>query len=227
MLSTLPLWGGELWEDGYGARMGGKRSRRWVIRCDLRQHRIEKAGDAQLSLPSSAHGPNLAHVYGNRWGHSHAANGGNIHYVPTTSRPHLGQHRQRGIERTPDIRSKAVAKSSTVVDRHRAHLDNASIVDHNINAPKTLYGLIHYRADLLLISHLTGDSQASAPRCIRSCRARASSCASRAVRTNRHPARADSHASARASPHEPLASQDRVHQGASSARTWNALLGLL
>jgi len=31
-------------------------------------------------------------------------------------------------------------------------------VDHNINAPKTLCGLVHYRADLLLVRHITGDS---------------------------------------------------------------------
>jgi hypothetical protein len=40
-----------------------------------------------------------------------------------------------------------------------AHLDNASIVDHNINAPKALRGLVYYRANLLLVGHITGDSK--------------------------------------------------------------------
>src|SRR5262245_12019775 len=44
------LWGGELWEDGYFARTVGDKVTAEVIRGDIQHHRIEKAGDAQLSL---------------------------------------------------------------------------------------------------------------------------------------------------------------------------------
>ena len=44
------LWGGELWEDGYCARTVGDKVTAEVIRRYIQQHRVEKAGDAQLSL---------------------------------------------------------------------------------------------------------------------------------------------------------------------------------
>ena len=44
------LWGGELWEDGSCARTVGDKVTAEVIRRYIQQHRIEKAGDAQLSL---------------------------------------------------------------------------------------------------------------------------------------------------------------------------------
>jgi len=44
------LWGGELWEDGYFARTVGDKITAEVIRKYIQQHRLEKAGDAQLSL---------------------------------------------------------------------------------------------------------------------------------------------------------------------------------
>ena len=44
------LWGGELWEDGYFARTVGDKVTAEVIRRYIQQHRIEKSGDAQLSL---------------------------------------------------------------------------------------------------------------------------------------------------------------------------------
>ena len=44
------LWGGELWEDGYFARTVGGKVTAEVIRRDIQQHRLEKNGDAQLSL---------------------------------------------------------------------------------------------------------------------------------------------------------------------------------
>jgi len=44
------LWGGEFWEDGYFARTVGDKITAEVIRRYIQQHRIEKAGDAQLSL---------------------------------------------------------------------------------------------------------------------------------------------------------------------------------
>ena len=44
------LWGGELWEAGYFARTVGDKVTAEVIRRYIRQHRIEKTGDAQLSL---------------------------------------------------------------------------------------------------------------------------------------------------------------------------------
>ncbi len=44
------LWGGELWEDGYFARTVGDKVTAEVIRRYIQQHRIEKTGDAQLSL---------------------------------------------------------------------------------------------------------------------------------------------------------------------------------
>src|SRR5215470_8056904 len=44
------LWGGEFWEDGYCARTVGDKVTAEVIRRYIQQHRIEKAGDAQLSL---------------------------------------------------------------------------------------------------------------------------------------------------------------------------------
>jgi len=73
-----------------------------------------------------------------------------------------------------------------------------------------------------------GTVRTSTPRCIRSCRARTSFGASRAARTNRHPARTNSRASASPSPREPLASQDRVHEGANSVPEHRVLcLGLL
>ena len=44
------LWGGALWEEGYCARtVGDKVTAEVILRC-IRQHRIEKTGDAQLSL---------------------------------------------------------------------------------------------------------------------------------------------------------------------------------
>ena len=43
------LWGGELWEDGYLARTVGDKVTAEVIRRYIRQPRIEKTGDAQLS----------------------------------------------------------------------------------------------------------------------------------------------------------------------------------
>jgi len=89
----------------------------------------------------------------------HTANGGNIYYVPTASRPHLGQHCQRGIERTPEHYIQGVRKILHGCRGHGAHLDNASIVDHNINASKALRGLIHYRGNLLLVGHITENSQ--------------------------------------------------------------------
>jgi hypothetical protein len=42
--------------------------------------------------------------------------------------------------------------------RHGAHLDNASIVDHNINAPKALGGLIHCGRDFANRRLLYGDA---------------------------------------------------------------------
>src|SRR6266536_1125194 len=44
------LWGGELWEDGYFARTVGDKVTAEVIRRYIQQHRLEKTGDAQLSL---------------------------------------------------------------------------------------------------------------------------------------------------------------------------------
>ncbi len=44
------LWGGELWEDGYCARTVGDKVTAEVIRRYIQQHRLEKTGDAQLSL---------------------------------------------------------------------------------------------------------------------------------------------------------------------------------
>ena len=44
------LWGGELWEDGYGARTVGAKVTAEVIRRYIQQHRLEKIGDAPLSL---------------------------------------------------------------------------------------------------------------------------------------------------------------------------------
>jgi len=44
------LWGGELWEDGYLARTVGDKVTAEVIRRYIQHHRIEKVGDAQLSL---------------------------------------------------------------------------------------------------------------------------------------------------------------------------------
>src|ERR1043166_7976185 len=44
------LWGGELWEDCYFARTGGDKVTAEVIRRYIQQHRLEKSGDAQLSL---------------------------------------------------------------------------------------------------------------------------------------------------------------------------------
>ena len=44
------LWGGELWEDGSLARTVGDKMTAEVIRRSIQQHRLEKSGDAQLSL---------------------------------------------------------------------------------------------------------------------------------------------------------------------------------
>ena len=44
------LWGGELWEDGYVARTVGDKVTAEVIRRYMQPHRLEKTGDAQLSL---------------------------------------------------------------------------------------------------------------------------------------------------------------------------------
>ena len=44
------LWGGEFWEDGYVARTVGDKVTAEVIRRQIQPHRIEKTGDAQLSL---------------------------------------------------------------------------------------------------------------------------------------------------------------------------------
>lgn len=44
------LWGGELWEDGYFARTVGDKVTAEVIRRYIQHHRLEKIGDAQLSL---------------------------------------------------------------------------------------------------------------------------------------------------------------------------------
>ena len=44
------LWGGELWEDGSCARTVGDKVTADVIRRYIQQHRLEKTGDAQLSL---------------------------------------------------------------------------------------------------------------------------------------------------------------------------------
>ena len=44
------LWGGELWEDGYFVRTVGDKVTAEVIRRYIPQHRLEKSGDAQLSL---------------------------------------------------------------------------------------------------------------------------------------------------------------------------------
>jgi putative transposase len=44
------LWGGERWEEGYFARTVGDKVTAEVIRRYIQQHRIEKAGDGQLSL---------------------------------------------------------------------------------------------------------------------------------------------------------------------------------
>ena len=47
---TRRLWGGELWEDGSWARTVGDKVTAEVIRRSIQQHRLEKAGDAPLSL---------------------------------------------------------------------------------------------------------------------------------------------------------------------------------
>ena len=44
------LWGGELWEDGSLARTVGDKVTAAVLRRYIQQHRLEKSGDAQLSL---------------------------------------------------------------------------------------------------------------------------------------------------------------------------------
>ena len=44
------LWGGALGEDGYFARTVGDKVTAEVIRRYIQQHRLEKSGDAQLSL---------------------------------------------------------------------------------------------------------------------------------------------------------------------------------
>jgi len=48
--SKRRLWGGELWEEGSCARTVGDKVTAEVIRRYIQQHRIEKIGDAQLSL---------------------------------------------------------------------------------------------------------------------------------------------------------------------------------
>ena len=55
--------------------------------------------------------------------------------------PHLGQHRQRGIEHTPEHHVQGVRKTLHSYRRHGAYLDNAGIIDHNTNVPKALCGL--------------------------------------------------------------------------------------
>jgi putative transposase len=44
------LWGGARWEDGYFARTVGDKVTTEVMRRYIQQHRIDKAGDTQLSL---------------------------------------------------------------------------------------------------------------------------------------------------------------------------------
>ena len=44
------LWGGELWEEGYCVRTVGDKITAEVIRRYIQQHRVEKTGDAQVSL---------------------------------------------------------------------------------------------------------------------------------------------------------------------------------
>ena len=44
------LWGGELWENGSFARTVGDKVTAEVIRRYIPQHRLEKTGDAPLSL---------------------------------------------------------------------------------------------------------------------------------------------------------------------------------
>ena len=44
------LWGGELWEDGSFARTVGAKVTAEVIRRYIQHHRVEQAGDPQLSL---------------------------------------------------------------------------------------------------------------------------------------------------------------------------------
>jgi putative transposase len=48
--SKRRLWGGERWEDGSFARTVGDKVTAEGIRRYIQQHRIEKRGDAQLSL---------------------------------------------------------------------------------------------------------------------------------------------------------------------------------
>src|SRR5262249_4050330 len=94
----------------------------------------------------------------------HATHGDNIHYVPTALCPHLGQHRQRGVECTPEHHVQGSHKILHGWSRHGAHLDTASIVDHNINTPKTLCGLVRS-----LVDQTPGSSHRRAqlePRCL-------------------------------------------------------------
>ena len=148
--------------------------------------------------------------------------------MPTASRPHLWQHRQRGIERPQDITSRAVAKSSTVVVDMGPTWRMPALSTTISTRPKrcVAWPTKEWTCSWLVISR--GTARTSAPRCIRSCRARTSFCASRAARTNRHPARTNSRASASPSPREPLAAQDRVHEDTNSVPEHRVLcLGLL
>ena len=65
-----------------------------------------------------------------------------MHYVPAASRLHLGQHCQRGIVCALEHHVQGRRKILHGCCRHRIHLDNASIIDHSVDAPKALCGCV-------------------------------------------------------------------------------------
>jgi hypothetical protein len=62
--------------------------------------------------------------------------------VPTASCLHLGQHCQRRIVCTLEHHVQGSRTILRGCRRHRTHLDNASIVDHNIDVLKALCGCV-------------------------------------------------------------------------------------
>jgi hypothetical protein len=63
------------------------------------------------------------------------------------------------MERAPEHYVQGLRKILHGGRREGAHLDNARIVHHNINAPKMLGGLGHDRMDLRLVGDIAGDRQ--------------------------------------------------------------------
>ena len=124
--------------------------------------RHEDAGRSELRAESlgKADERELARAVRQEMRDTHlAADGGDVDDAPLTPRPHMRQHRQDDVERTPEVRGHVALEVGGGHDADGPNVDHPGIVDQHID--RTEAGV--YRANqlrhLVAIAHVAGQGK--------------------------------------------------------------------